>query len=82
MNDPTILTTANLLGISVGFLGLLILVVSLWSIAWKGWALWIAARNNHKKWFIVLLVINTLGILEIIYIFAIGKKALEEKNGS
>ncbi|MDP2630120.1 MAG: DUF5652 family protein [Candidatus Uhrbacteria bacterium] len=46
----------------------------LWSIPWKGVALWKAARSGSKPWFVVLLVVNTLGILEIIYIFAISKK--------
>ncbi|OHA87964.1 MAG: hypothetical protein A2653_01865 [Candidatus Zambryskibacteria bacterium RIFCSPHIGHO2_01_FULL_43_25] len=45
-----------------------------WLIAWKGVALWNAARLSQKKWFIVLLIVNTLGILEIIYIFAVAKK--------
>lgn len=52
------------------------LLVTLWTLPWKGWALWIAAKNGHKKWFIALLIINTLAILEIIYIFAVGRKAL------
>ena len=45
-----------------------------WLIAWKGVALWNAARLSQKKWFIVLLIVNTLGILEIIYIFSVAKK--------
>lgn len=53
------------------------LLVTLWTLPWKGWALWIAAKNGHKKWFIALLIINTLAILEIIYIFAVGRKALK-----
>ncbi|MEK7613383.1 MAG: DUF5652 family protein [Patescibacteria group bacterium] len=52
-------------------------ILLLWSLAWKGWALWRAARNNHRYWFVALLLINTLGILEIIYIFFIGKKSKE-----
>lgn len=48
-------------------LPLLILVV-IWTLAIKGYALWQAARNGQKGWFIVLLLINTLGILEIIYL--------------
>lgn len=56
---------------------LLVLLV-LWAIPWKGIALWKAARLGQKKWFIVLLVVNTLAILEIIYIFAVAKK--KEKN--
>lgn len=45
----------------------------LWSFVWKGWALWRAAKNDSKPWFIVLLLVNTLGILEILYIFVFGK---------
>jgi uncharacterized membrane protein YagU involved in acid resistance len=56
-------------------LGILALVLLLaWSFAWKGIALWKSALNGHKVWFIVLLIINTVGILEIIYIFAFSKK--------
>jgi hypothetical protein len=46
----------------------------LWMIPWKGVALWKAARNGHKWWFIALLVINTMAALEIIYIFFFSKK--------
>ena len=40
-----------------------------WVFVWKGFALWKAARQGAKWWFIALLVINTLGILEILYIY-------------
>ncbi|TXI90255.1 MAG: hypothetical protein E6Q36_01745 [Chryseobacterium sp.] len=46
----------------------------IWSLAWKGWALWIAAHKNQKVWFIVFLIVNTLGILEIFYIFYFSKQ--------
>jgi len=45
-----------------------------WSLFWKGLALWRSARMNHKGWFIALLIINTLGIFEIIYIIATRKR--------
>jgi len=45
-----------------------------WVLPWKGVALWKAARNSQKKWFIALLVLNTLSILEILYIFIFSKK--------
>lgn len=38
-----------------------------WSLAWKGISLWKCGRNNQPNWFVALLVINTVGILEIIY---------------
>jgi hypothetical protein len=45
-----------------------------------GVALWRAVKNNSKPWFIALLVINTLGILEILYIFLFGRKRNKENN--
>lgn len=45
-----------------------ILPTMLWSLTWKGLALWHASKRNEKWWFIALLVINTVGILEICYL--------------
>ena len=59
--------------LSVGSVITLSLLI-LWSLIWKGIALWKSARLSHKKWFIVLLVINTVGILEICYIYFIASK--------
>lgn len=52
----------------------IILLAVLWVLPWKGVALWRAARNSHKGWFVVILVVNTLAVLEIIYIFFFSKK--------
>lgn len=60
----------NIPGGSMALLGL----VMVWSIIWKGVALWKAGRAGSKVWFILLLILNTLGILEIIYIFLVSKK--------
>ncbi|MCX6721427.1 MAG: DUF5652 family protein [Candidatus Staskawiczbacteria bacterium] len=51
-----------------------IAVLAIWTIIWKGTALWKAARNNQTAWFIILLLVNTVGILEIVYIFFFSKK--------
>jgi len=45
-----------------------------WTIVWKGMALWRAAQLGQKRWFIAILVINTVGLLEIIYLFFITRK--------
>jgi hypothetical protein len=58
---------------STGLL-LIILIVLISSIVLKGIALWRAARNGQKKWFVVLLVVNTIGILELLYIFVFSIK--------
>ena len=46
----------------------LMLVIALWTIVLKGYSLWYASRGGQKWWFIALLVINTFGILEIVYL--------------
>jgi len=49
-----------------------------WSLAWKGLALWRAAKNDSKPWFVALLVLNTLGILEILYLYVFGTEKPEK----
>lgn len=56
----------------VAFIGIIILAT--WSLIWKGFALWQASRNYQRAWFIVLLAVNTVGILEILYLFYFSKK--------
>ena len=46
----------------------LIVAAIIWTIVIKGFALWHAARNGQKWWFIALLVFNDLGILGIVYL--------------
>jgi len=50
------------------------ILVALWTLPWKGVALWKAAKRGDKRWFIVLLVVNTLALLEIIYIYWFANK--------
>ena len=61
----------------------LLIVITIWSIFWKGISLWKSAQLSHKKWFIILLIVNTFGILDIIYIYFVAKKykveVVEEK---
>lgn len=53
--------------VSTGWLWI-ILVLAVWDIVWRGLALWRAGRNRQLGWFVVLLVINSVGILPIIYL--------------
>ncbi len=39
-----------------------------WTVILKGFALWYAARAGQRWWFVALLIVNTLGILDIIYL--------------
>lgn len=66
----------------IGFnpwLGLLLLV---WVLPWKGVALWHAARNRQTGWYVALFLIQTLGILEIIYLFFFRPKTHGQTNGA
>jgi methionyl-tRNA synthetase len=58
----------------LGMNPLVLVALALWTIPWKAWALWLAARRGDLKWFLALVIINTLGILDIVYIFAVAKQ--------
>lgn len=47
-----------------------------WTLIWKGIALWKSARNDQRYWFVALLIINTAGILELLYLFVFAKNKL------
>ena len=69
-----------MIGFPFGVSPLLVLVLLVWTLPWKGYALWLAARNNSPWWFIVLLIVNTVAILDIIYIFVFGRPALKKRE--
>lgn len=54
------------LGFGAGFLFAMLVI---WSLVWKGLALWKSAREGSKIWFVVLIVVNTFGILDILYLY-------------
>ena len=68
MNNITLTTSQTVL----------LVIAALWSLAWKGFALWRAADKKSKPWFIIFLVVNTLGILEILYLFVFSKPKKSE----
>lgn len=70
----TLYDISSLLGVSPALLA----VIIVWSLIWKGIALWISARKKHTIWFIVMLGVNTIGILEILYIFIFSKMSLSK----
>jgi len=55
-------------------LAIFILLI-VWVLIWKGLALWKAARRGEWIWFVILLLVNTLGILEILYIFVFSRRS-------
>lgn len=53
---------------------LLATIVVIWILVWKSLALWRSAERKQGYWFVALLLLNTLGILEIYYLFVVTKK--------
>lgn len=58
--------------VSVFMMALIALLV-IWSLLWKGLGLWHTAQRRSMWWFIIFLLVNTAGILEIVYLFGIIK---------
>lgn len=54
-------------------LGILVFL-AIWTTALKAFALWFSARAGQRIWFAAMLIINTLGILELLYLFVFRKK--------
>lgn len=67
--DNEVIYTHPWFGAGIGLL-------ALWSLVWKGLALWKSARNDERYWFLALLVLNTAGLLEIAYLFFFAKSKL------
>lgn len=55
---------------------LLLTAGAIWAISWKGFALYHAARQEQKLWFVAVLFINTVGLLEIAYLFYFAKNKI------
>jgi hypothetical protein len=74
-----------LTGLNPGFLA----AIFIWTLIWKGLALWYAAKNEQRIWFIAFLLVQSVGILPIIYLFIFSKtpivqemRAMRKSRGS
>jgi len=56
------------------------IIIIIWSAVWKFLALWKSARKGHVVWFILLAFINTVGILEILYVYVFSEMKLGKKS--
>jgi hypothetical protein len=72
IEDKMVDTSFSLLQTNPQYMSLIFVLV-LWELVWKGISLWKAARESQKYWFIALLILNTAGILPILYIFLFKK---------
>jgi len=78
MSDPQVVAYLNDPNVQM----VLLLLVA-WDIVWRGIALWKSAENKSKPWFVALLILNTVGVLPIVYVFFFadkkGKKTEDNK---
>lgn len=74
------LFTAASFDSSAGFMGMgvlaliLMFVFAILVVILKGYSLWYAAKRDDKWWFMAILVINTMGILELVYLIFFVQK--------
>lgn len=68
-------TSSSSLLMSNNVFGATLTVLIIWDLAWRGYALWKAGRNEDSAWFVALLILNTVGILPILYIYLFAKDA-------
>lgn len=55
-------------------------VAALWELTWKGLALWRAGRRGQTTWFVAVLIINSVGLLPIIYLILNKQRRSEKRN--
>lgn len=56
-------------------MGWVLYLLIFWDLFWRGKGMWKAAKNSQLYWFIAMLVVNSLGIVPIIYLAFFAKKA-------
>ncbi len=55
----------------------LLITITLWELIWKGFGMWRAGRRNQPIWFILILILNTFGILPIVYLILTKQKKIK-----
>ena len=54
-----------------------IIPILIWTLFWKGLALWHAAKKSSFGWFVAILLVNTFGLLEIGYLLWLKSKGVK-----
>jgi hypothetical protein len=58
----------------------LVVAIAIWDAVWKLIGMWKAAKRDSLLWFILIAVLNTAGILPIIYIYLVAKPVQKQKQ--
>lgn len=67
---------------SNGWIVFALVAFLIWTLFWKGPALWKSARRGDTAWFVTLLLLNTVGILDILYLFIFSRKERNDHSES
>lgn len=51
-----------------------LVALGLWALIWKAFALYRAGANRSPGWFTAILLVNSLGLLEMSYLFVFGTR--------
>lgn len=54
-----------------------IIPLIIWTLFWKGLALWHSVKRNSLGWFVLILIVNTVGLLEIGYLIWLKSKGVK-----
>jgi hypothetical protein len=57
----------------MSFSPFLLTILYVWSLTWKGFALWKSSKKTEIVWFIFILILSTVGLFEIGYIYLFSK---------
>lgn len=52
---------------------IILILIIIWTLFWKGLALWHAVKRGERRWFVAILILNTFSVLELVYLFFIVK---------
>lgn len=52
---------------------ILFVAIAIWDLVWKFLGMWKAAKKNSPIWFVAIGILNTLGILPILYLYVFSK---------
>ena len=62
---------------STAFYWLLALFV--WDLFWRAIALWRAAQRKDQLWFIIMVIINSAGVIPILYLLLTESKGKKKR---
>jgi hypothetical protein len=51
-----------------------VVIIMVWDLFWRSLGLWYAIKNSQRNWFVAIFILNTVGILPLVYLKFYQKK--------